>query len=821
MKQYFFFVVSFFLYLQLNAQVQQGGIPYSSTHSLAENTNSIISFPKVDVAKLVAEDIYYDQQKDIPYRFGFNFDVNYNTSNSGVWTNLPNGDRVWRISFFSEDAQTLNFLLKNYKLAEGANLFFYNEDKSVVLGSFNHHNNREHKNLSTMPIPGSKITLEFFEPKAVKNLSTFNITRVTHGYRSIKIQTKAVGGSGNCNNNVACAIADDWRDQIRSVGIIIVGGSGSCTGALVNNTCEDKKPYFLTANHCLGGDDVTTWNIGFNWESNSCNFNVGYQNISLQSVNVLALRAKKASSDFALLELVQTPPTSYNVYFAGWDKSAISPTSQVAIHHPAGDLKKITFDNDPATKANFSSALCWRISNWDNGTTEPGSSGSPLFDQNKRIIGQLYGGSASCGNNVNDYYGRFDISWNNGTSANNSLKFWLDPNNTNQDILDGLDGSTAISDDVIVSFLNKPETINCGTNIPQQILLTNNGVNTATSVNFTYGISSDIKTYNWTGSLTSGQSITLSFDTLILCKGHYTYNLAITQYNGSIDAMTCNNIDDFSFEVVNGSQFEVEIKTNFAASETSFEIYNADSVLIHSENTFSNSTVYNFSYCFPYSNYYFKMKDAGGNGLTPTFFYDAGYYKLSLDGVEIKNNDAFGSQEITNFYPVGNGLLADFISTPQIAGQIFNLLSNSSGTPTSYAWFAPNANPSTSTNIFFNTSIGVAGTFPVTLKISTDKACSEITKNVVILDKSVGILDNQNFFEVSIYPNPIENIVHVETEKFFNTALSIKNIVGQEMLKQNLVSQKTSINVANLSKGIYFLELNNGEKVFIQKVIIK
>ena len=56
----------------------------------------------------------------------------------------------------------------------------------------------------------------------------------------------------------------------------------------------------------------------------------------------------------------------------------------------------------------------WYMDAWDEGVTEPGSSGSPLFDQNGRIIGQLYGGSAACqGTSANgyDYYGRLGVSW--------------------------------------------------------------------------------------------------------------------------------------------------------------------------------------------------------------------------------------------------------------------------------------------------------------------------------------------------------------------------------------------------------------------------
>ena len=75
------------------------------------------------------------------------------------------------------------------------------------------------------------------------------------------------------------------------------------------------------------------------------------------------------------------------------------------------------------------------IDDWEDGVTEPGSSGSPLFDNNHRIIGQLYGGAAACNGSVNnglyDYYGRLDVSWGNGASQ------YLDPSGGNTTTWDG------------------------------------------------------------------------------------------------------------------------------------------------------------------------------------------------------------------------------------------------------------------------------------------------------------------------------------------------------------------------------------------------
>ena len=143
------------------------------------------------------------------------------------------------------------------------------------------------------------------------------------------------------------------------------------------------------------------------------------------------------------MELSAPPPINYNVYYAGWDRSGGVPDYQIGIHHPNGDLKKISTSNTPATKTVWGapSAFVWRLT-WDEGTTEIGSSGSPLFNQNGNIIGQLFGGNAACSANVSnfqpDYYGRTAVSWS-GLDSSMRLWDWLNPYDSSLTSLDGYD----------------------------------------------------------------------------------------------------------------------------------------------------------------------------------------------------------------------------------------------------------------------------------------------------------------------------------------------------------------------------------------------
>jgi lysyl endopeptidase len=144
-------------------------------------------------------------------------------------------------------------------------------------------------------------------------------------------------------------------------------------------------------------------------------------------------RADFATSDMTLMELDDPINPAYDVYYAGWDRSGVDATSAVAIHHPNTDEKRISFENDPTSVTTYlqnpvpGDASHIRITQWDLGTTEPGSSGSPLFDQNHRIIGQLHGGFASCSSLTSDWYGRFFMSWTGGGTNATRLSNWLDP----------------------------------------------------------------------------------------------------------------------------------------------------------------------------------------------------------------------------------------------------------------------------------------------------------------------------------------------------------------------------------------------------------
>lgn len=390
-----------------------------------------IVMPGYNQAKIDAEDKVNDLDKTIPWRFGYIYKTNISLSNSGQWTNAEEG-RYWNAVITCPNAMTINLMLEDFYLPEGATLFLYDKDRTNKIGAYTSKNNRLERQLGTELIHGETIIVEYFEPIEVFEEGSFKITGVVHGYRSLsRIQkdlSKGLNDSGACNIDVNCDLGEEWSTEIRSIAMIIVDGNGVCSGALINNTCQDGRPLFLTADHCLS-EATAFWAFRFNWESpegtevcadwgDSVDPGPPYD----QTANGATILANATISDFALLEIdniTEEEIDAWNVYFSGWDRSDNETVNKATgIHHPSADLKKICQEVNAPYHAVDEGVLVWWIDDWDFGVTEPGSSGSPLFDQNHRIIGQLYGGYAACSGTVDndqqDSYGRLGISWVNG-----------------------------------------------------------------------------------------------------------------------------------------------------------------------------------------------------------------------------------------------------------------------------------------------------------------------------------------------------------------------------------------------------------------------
>ena len=464
-------------------QLQNKQKPSSSLLKGLTFRTSALILKKVNVDSLEKSETKNSTPR--PWKFGENIKVNLSLDNSGTWTKVSGG-KIWQLEVVSQGALTLNFIFEKFKIPVGGKLFIYNKLDS--LGAFNDRNNQKDGKFATTLVRGDRVMIEYYEPDFAEFKTELILSEVIHGFRDVFKMAKAFGSSGSCNNNVNCSVGTGWEDQKKSVVMLVVGGSGFCTGSVINNTASNNKPYVLTADHCYSGNE-STWIFWFNWESATCTN--PSSSPSYSSLSGSTLRARNAPSDFCLVEINASIPNSYNPYYVGWSRSTAASTSGASIHHPSGDIKKVSFYNTSLVPASWggSATLNHWQANWSNGITEPGSSGSALYDSNKRLVGQLHGGPSYCGapaGSLNDVYGMFHVSWDGGGTATTRLKDWLDPNNSSVSTLDGVPGCG-----LVASLSPNASSSYCSTDPPVVLTVTStetltyqwkrNGVNVGTN----------------------------------------------------------------------------------------------------------------------------------------------------------------------------------------------------------------------------------------------------------------------------------------------------------------------------------------------------
>ena len=370
-----------------------------------------------------------------PDRFAVPEEVSITPESHGTWEDLPDPRFVlWRLRLESPGSLSMNLGFDRFELPRGGRLVVHPAGGNELARQYTERDNRPHGQLWTPVILGDELVVELTLPAVSRHDYELRLVQVGKGYRFFGEEFGDQPGlkSGSCNNDVVCPEGDPWRAEINSVAVYTINGTWMCTGAMVNNTAGDGAPYFLTANHCgiNAGNDASVV-VFWNFQSPVCGQQGGGSLSDAQ--NGVIYRASSATSDFCLVEFEQMPDPDWNVTYAGWDRTDADPPSVVAIHHPSTDEKSISFEDDPTFTTSYVSTdspgngTHLRVVDWDDGTTEGGSSGSPLFSPGHHIVGQLHGGYAACGNDLSDWYGRFSVSWTGGGDDSSRLSNWLDP----------------------------------------------------------------------------------------------------------------------------------------------------------------------------------------------------------------------------------------------------------------------------------------------------------------------------------------------------------------------------------------------------------
>lgn len=764
MKKFILTLSFLAIYMLIFGQQGDGGTPKGLTYFVKSGIEiANYSFDQPDIDKLKAEDRITDSLKTGPWRFGYNYSTSLDLYNSGTWSTMKNGDKIWIMEISSERAKTINLTFSNTSIPEGNELYVYNPDKSFVLGKFT--NKHIYKGeLGAELVPGNTVLVEYYVPSMNSdNIGNVEISTVTHGYRSAEeYQTKALGSSGSCNMNVNCSDGEPYQNQRNSAVMLVSGSNGFCSGALINNTQFDGTPYVLTANHCYGSG-VTNWIFRFNWQADDCN-NPG-NSPSFLSLSGAVERARRTPSDFLLIEITGgldngTVPETHTPYFAGWDNGNAAPSSTFGIHHPSGDIKKISFDDDPASsiqamgssEANSSWAVVWDR----NTTTEGGSSGSPLFNSKGHIIGQLWGGGASCGNTSSqDFYGRVYNSWEPSGSTNaGQLKHWLDPTDDGSTSIVGHDPYNApLLLDVTVLNIKEFEDNVCAPGFNPKVNIFNSGTTTLTSltINYSYNGAAN-QSFNWTGSLSTYESESIQLPWINNINGSNTISIQLISPNGQTDEDLTDNLKNVNYQAIaNGVKSDLEFYLGCYQSEVSWELRDDSNNLLYSGSDYGvdgdASNLISEEFCLAEGCYELTLNDTYGDG---------------VEGALYNTCNFSGSMTLTQ--SVDNQVLAELLEADADFG------------------------------------------FSTTYSFCIDNA-----------SLSMNELDGK----VKIYPNPSRGIFNIIMDFQGEKKVSLTSLTGEIVGVYQLSGNELQINEPQLAAGVYMLNISNENNSINRKLIIE
>lgn len=480
MKRYVYICCLCLSFLSARGQISQGGKPYSFSSTLRDyNSDTIrlkenlISFEMPKIRESVFDSILQNNMLNNEYQFAYDFHTSINVKEQSTIDSIDVGI-IYRLVVKSEGAKSLNLIFDEFSIPRGAKLFIYSKDKKNIIGAFTSNNNNGSRKLPTVPVYGDEIVVEYFEPYFSEFAGSLKIIRVNHDFMGIcfdQVEEMDKDEFEDCYVDINCSPeGDSWQEEKRAICRVIRKGTATFSGSLVNNTNMDGIPYFLTANHCISTQQMADVSVFiFNYERPGCKTG---QASSGQSISSGTLRATNSQSDFSLIELSHRPLSSWNPYYAGWDRREEQSAGGVCIHHPSGKPKKISTYNIAlvnTTCTNLPQDNYYRVTNWiptTNGYSiaEEGSSGAPLFNNSHKIIGQLYGMcswfASFCDNPSQNKidFGKFLVSWNNGETAETRLKDWLDPIESNVFQLEG----SEVCPQELANNLTLTHTVNSG-----------------------------------------------------------------------------------------------------------------------------------------------------------------------------------------------------------------------------------------------------------------------------------------------------------------------------------------------------------------------
>jgi len=566
-KRFSLLIITIISILVLNpsksfSQISEGGTPPSFDYQLM--SRSLTTYTKVPVnfyIKDLIETDNWNARAGKPMPLAKLISVDYSIDNSGYYTTLPGGVNIWRLHLTAVDAMAIMLYYKDFYIPEGGKLFIYSADKSQILGAYTHKTNSSGGLFATEFIGGDSLVLEYVASTINDDKPRICINEIGYGYNSAALRefcgitTRATAGP--CMVDINCEEGAAWQNEKNGVlysvqKVKTLENSTMCTSVLMNNTAEDFKPIILSARHCSieGGftanaEDMQQWMFYFHKEREGCGDSfLPAVTKTMTGCSLLAHTGTEGGSDGILVLLNDMIPDDYEVFYNGWDRRDIAALSGVSIHHPRGDNMKISTYNTPANVFTFYSSefngdrnAHWNVTFAEtpngHGVTAAGSSGGPLFNENKLVVGTLTGGNSSCldhelkGLNI---YGKLSYHWDKyKTDSSTRMDVWLDPLDLKVETLQGR-----------YNKIGKPS--------PSGLVAVNQG--SRIYLSWKEPVSSEVpKVYNiYRNNIKIGESISLSYIDFDPTDGTIYYSVSAVYANGEESRFTSTLLSNIKYK---------------------------------------------------------------------------------------------------------------------------------------------------------------------------------------------------------------------------------------------------------------------------------
>jgi len=342
----------------------------------------------------------------------------------GQWSVLADGSMVWRAQIQSPQALSVRLHFTMFELPEGAVLRVIGTDDSAVPRAYTGKGPLGDAEFWSHTFDGASVWLEYVAPAGVNDAPIIEIGELLHTYRDPASERQSGERAAlallPCEEDVNCHDVDPViRDSVARISFISGGFSYLCSGGLIADVDPTTQiPWFVTANHCLSTEaEARTVEAFWFYESTRCDGPVPRVTTVPRTLGA-ALIYSTDRTDFTLLRL--TEATTDGQTYAGWNTAPVTQGDMIGVHHPGGSHKRVSFSSIPETPF---PGICITPNDFiytrvNLGLTESGSSGSPLFNEDGEIVGQLLGGCGDpdCNYSINpdDIYGRFSVSYSIG-----------------------------------------------------------------------------------------------------------------------------------------------------------------------------------------------------------------------------------------------------------------------------------------------------------------------------------------------------------------------------------------------------------------------